>query len=85
MANALAGVGFLGAVGFFAGVNLWIYWRAYARLPTFDAYRRQHPELFKFGRCHCRRCGSGRLYVNSLDAFRRRHICTVCGETLYRS
>jgi uncharacterized protein (DUF983 family) len=41
--------------------------------------------LVRHGRCHCRKCGAGRIYVHSLDATMRRHVCTNCGEVLYRS
>ena len=72
---------------FFAilGLNLWAYWRAYGRPPRFKEYRRRHPELVRHGRCQCRSCGGDRIHVYSLDAFRRRHVCTNCGEVLYRS
>ena len=77
---------FFGAViALIMGINLRAYWQAYGRLPRFDEYRRRHPDLFRHGRCQCRRCGAGRIYVHSLDASRRRHVCTNCGEVLYRS
>lgn len=79
---------FLGLVTAFVvmlGLNLRAYWRIYGGLPTFDQYRARHPKLVKFGRCHCRCCGSGRIYVHSLTAQHRRHICGTCGTVLYRS
>lgn len=75
-------------LGFFAviiGLNLRAYWQAYGRLPSYEEYRSSHPGLFQHGRCHCRSCGGGRIYVHSLDARRRRHVCVNCGEVLYRS
>ncbi len=75
-------------VAFFAlvvGLNLRANWKLYGSLPTFDDYRRSHPECVRHGRLHCSRCDSGRIYVHSLDALRRRHICVSCGTVLYRS
>lgn len=75
-------------VVFFAlivGLNLRSNWNLYGSLPTFDEYRSRHPDSVRRGRLHCSHCGSGRIYVHSLDAVRRRHICVACGTVLYRS
>jgi len=76
---------FAGIFAAIVGLNMWSAWQAYGRLPTFDLYRRRHPELFGHGRCQCRCCGGDRIYVHSLDALRRRHVCANCGVLLYRS
>jgi hypothetical protein len=65
--------------------NVRAYRRVYGSLPTYDGYKRRHPDRLRFGRCHCANCGSGRIYVHSLDAIHRRHICATCGTVLYRS
>lgn len=78
----------LAFVAFFGGIvalNLWGYWKAYGSLPTYDEYREQHPELVKNGRCRCHKCGGGRVFLHTLDAYRRRHICATCSTVLYRS
>ena len=76
------------AVGLFVFIirlNSRVLWHVYGRLPTFDQYRSRHPNLVRHGRCRCRSCGGDRIHVHSLDAFMRRHVCTNCGELLYRS
>jgi hypothetical protein len=78
-------LGFVAVFVLILGVNLWNYWRVYGSVPTYEKYRTSHPGLLKFGRCHCRCCGSGRIYVHSLTPLHRRHICANCGTVLYRS
>ena len=74
-----------GFVALIVGLNFRAYWMAYGRLPNFEQYRTRHPERVRHGRCQCRNCGGDRIHLHSLDAFRRRHVCTNCGEVLYRS
>lgn len=72
-------------VTFGLALLVWGYWRVYGRHPTFDEYRAMHPDLFKNGRCRCRHCGGGRMYLQGPDAGSRLHVCVTCGKVLYRS
>lgn len=76
---------FLAFFALIVGLNLRSHWKLYGSLPTFDDYRSSHPEAVRHGRLHCHHCSGGRIYVHSLDALRRRHICVACGTVLYRS
>ena len=67
------------------GMNALGFWNTYLRLPTFDEYRRRHPDLVRDGRLRCNRCGSGRVFLYHLNEHHRRHLCTTCGAALYRS
>lgn len=81
----LDGLVFVALFVIFGGGTLLAYWLAYASLPTFDEYRRRHPDLVKNGRCRCHSCGGDRVFLHTLDAFHRRHVCATCGTVLYRS
>lgn len=85
MSEWLYVLGFVSVVTLIIIWNAWAYWRMFGSLPTFDEYRCQHPELFKNGRCRCHKCGGGRVFLHTLDPFRRRHICATCSTVLYRS
>lgn len=69
---------------FIIALNVMHYWRSYRRYPTFDEYRKAHPELVQHGRCACAGCGSNRVFLHNLGPFRRRHVCAVCSTVLYR-
>ena len=76
---------FVGFIALIVGLKVWVWWKTYGSLPTFDDYCRRHVELVRHGRVKCGNCGGGRVYLHSLDAVRRRHICVACGTVLYRS
>lgn len=59
--------------------------RLYSDLPTFEQYRRQHPDLVREGRCRCHSCSGHRIFVENLSPEHRRHICATCSTVLYRS
>lgn len=85
LGDTMSTLGFVACCALIVGVKLWRLWRDYLHLPTFDEYRELHPGLVNNGRCRCHKCGGGRVFLHSLDAYRRRHICATCSTLLYRS
>jgi hypothetical protein len=75
----------LAAVATAFGLHFWWRWKTYFRLPTYDRYCELNPQRCRAGLCHCSKCGSGRISINSLMPDERRHICRNCGTVLYRS
>lgn len=82
------------ALGIFAFVFAFIYivrsneYKGYGMHPTFDDYKRAHPDLVKKGSVECFSCGSTKIQsrglYNAVDK-KRIHSCILCGKVLYRT
>ena len=65
-----------------------IYRRQYFRLPTFDDYKKEHPNSVSNGKIKCHSCGGTHIQFKGLAHAtdrRKTHLCVTCGLPLYRS
>lgn len=56
---------------------------------TLEDYKANHPECFQNGQVKCRYCGSTQLSLmretDVVSGYCHRHLCSQCGQELYRS
>lgn len=81
-------------LGIFAFASVFIYlvrsreYEGYAKHPTFEEYKQNHPELVKKGSVECFNCGSTKIQskglYNAVDK-KRIHSCIMCGKVLYKT
>jgi len=85
---------FRGSIGLLvvAGILWFLKMLFFPRSPgldTLDGYLEKHPKCLKNGRVHCRRCGSGSIYLYRWAYgpgwLQNLHVCRQCGAKLYQS
>jgi hypothetical protein len=86
---------FLGIVGIACVIGVGVVWQVVShfrrifrmRRWNYEWYRREFPELARYGRVACYECGGSDVGTERVmeHTYMRGHICRTCGTTLYYS